>query len=354
MKVDGALFPGVDDLRLYDGDLSLVPERARMLEAAGYDGLYTIETNIDPFFNLLLAAEHTERIELITGVAIAFARSPMTVALQAWNLQQYSKGRFILGLGSQIQTHIERRFSMPWHGPAKQMREYVLALRSIWDSWATGSKLNFRGEFYTHTITNPVFTPAPIDGPPPKIHVGALGPRMVEMAGEVADGLFGHPFNTPTFIHEVQMPALQRGLAKSGRTLADFEMPAMVITITGRTEEEMQAAEANCRRLLAFYGTTPAYWRVMEAHGWGDLGPVLNSMSKENRWAEMPDLLPDEMVAELCVKGAPEDIPALIDARVGSFADRLTLYAPYASDPAMWEGIVRGIKALPGKTAAVG
>lgn len=351
MKIDGALYPGVDDLRLYDGDLRSVPDRVRYLEEAGYDGLYTVDTNIDPFFNLLLAAEHTERIELMTGVAIAFARSPMTVALESWNLQAYSKGRFILGLGSQIQTHIERRFSMPWHGPAKQMREYVLALRAIWKAWETGEKLNFRGEFYIHTISNPVFTPTPIDGPPPKIYVGALGPRMVEMAGEVADGLFGHPYNTQKFIREVQMPALQKGLAKSGRTLGDFDMPGMVITITGRNDEEIERAEANCRRLLAFYGSTPAYWRVLEAHGWGEIGPVLNAMSKENRWAEMPDLLTEEMIDAFCVKGRPQDIPRLIDERCEGQVDRLTLYAPYASDTDLWPEIIAGVKALPGKKA---
>lgn len=352
MKIDGALFPGVDDLRLYDGDLSIVPERIRLLEEMGFDGAFTLETNVDPFFNLLLAAEHSSRIELITGVAIAFARSPMTTALQSWNLQEYSGGRFILGIGSQVRAHVEKRFSMPWHGPAKQMREYVLALRAIWDHWQNGTKLNFRGEFYTHAVTNPVFTPAPLAGPPPKIHVGGLGPRMVEMAGEVADGLFAHPFITPKFLHEVQVPALERGLAKSGRTLADFDMPAMIITITGRNDEEIERAEANVRRLLAFYGSTPNYHSVLEAHGWNDLGPILNRMSKEGRWAEMPAELPDEMVEQFCVKGRPSEIPKLIEERSAGLVDRLTLYAPYASEPELWGDIVTGVKALPGKTGA--
>ncbi|MEC9345372.1 MAG: TIGR03617 family F420-dependent LLM class oxidoreductase [Pseudomonadota bacterium] len=351
MKVDGALFPGVDDLRLYDGNLDIVPARARMLEEAGFDGLYTLETNVDPFFNMLLAAEHTTRIELITGVAIAFARSPMTVALQSWNLQSYSRGRFILGIGSQVKAHIEKRFSMPWHGPAKQMREYVLALRSIWNSWAGDGKLDFRGEFYTHTVTNPVFTPERLECPPPKIYVGGLGPRMVEMAGEVADGLFGHPFITMPFIREVQVPALRRGLAKSGRTLADFDMPGMIITVTGRNEAEMERAKAAARRLLAFYGSTPPYYQVLAMHGWGDLGPLLNTMTKQNRWADMPALITDEIMEAFCVIGAPADIPGLIGQRCAGLVDRLTLYAPYPSAPEMWPDIVAGIKALPGKSA---
>lgn len=352
MKIDGALFPGVDDLRLYDGRLEAVPERIRHLEETGFDGAYTIETNIDPFFNLLLAAEHSERIELLTGVAIAFARSPMITALQSWNLQGYSKGRFILGLGSQVRAHVEKRFSMPWHGPAKQMREYVQALRAIWDHWQNGTRLNFRGEYYTHAITTPVFTPDPLDCPPPKIYVGALGPLMVEMAGEVADGIFGHPFNSMKFIRDVQIPALEKGLSKAGRTLGDFDVQTMVLTITGRNDEEIEKAEANVRRLLAFYGSTPAYYRVMEAHGWNDVGPILNRMSKDGRWEEMPDLLPDGIVEEFCVKGTPDEIPKLVEERCAGISDRLTLYAPYASDPDMWSGIVQGIKALPGSATA--
>jgi probable F420-dependent oxidoreductase len=277
MKVDGAIFPGVDDLRLYAGDLSLVPARARLLEEQGWDGIFTLDTSIDPFFNLLLAAEHTRRVDLITGVAIAFARTPMTMALPAWNLQKYSGGRLVLGLGSQVQAHIEKRFSMPWHGPARQLREYVEALRAIWHAWQTGEPLRFRGEFYTHTLMNPLFDPGPIEGAPPKIHLGALGPKMVRVAAEVADGLYGHPFTTPRFVREVQLPALREGWLASGRSRATFDLPAMILTVTGRDAREQATAEAAARRLLAFYGSTPAYFGVLELHGFGELGPRLNS-----------------------------------------------------------------------------
>lgn len=347
LKVDGAIFPGGDNL--YSGELTDVPARARQLEEIGYDGVFTLDTNIDPFLALLLAAEHSSRIELITGVAIAFARSPMTLALQAWNLQKYSRGRMILGLGSQVRAHIENRFSMPWAAPAEKMRELILALRAIWDCWGRGTPLNFRGRHYKHTLMTPVFNPGPIDFPDPKIYLGALGPKMIEVAGEVADGLYGHPFTTMRFIEEMQLPSLRAGLAKAGRTLADFDMPAMIITITGRDDEELARADFDMRRLLAFYGSTPAYYSVLELHGWGDLGPRLNRMSKEGLWREMADLFTPEMVEAFAVKGRPEEIPDLIAARCRGLIDRVTLYAPYTSDAGMWPAIVRGIQQHEGK-----
>lgn len=348
LKVDGAILEGGDNL--YQGGLEDVAARARLLESQGYDGLFTLDTNIDPFMSLLLAAEHTQRIELITGVAIAFARSPVTMALQAWNLQKYSNGRMILGLGSQVRAHIENRFSMPWAAPAEKMREFILAVRAIWDCWGRGTPLNFRGKHYKHTLMTPVFSPDPLDVPDPKIYLGALGPKMIEVAGEVADGLYGHPFNTMKFIEEVQLDSLRVGLARAGRTLRDFDMPAMIITITGRDEKEMAAADFAMRKLLAFYGSTPAYFPVLELHGWGDIGPKLNQMSKQGRWDEMADLFTPEMVDAFAVKGWPDEIPGLIAARCKGLIDRVTLYAPYRSDPSLWPAIVAGIRALPGKT----
>lgn len=347
LKVDGAIFPGGENL--YDGDLTDVPARAREMEASGYDGLFTLDTKVDPFSSLLLAAEHTRRIELMTGVAIAFARSPMTVALQTWNLQKFSRGRTILGLGSQVRAHIENRFSMPWAAPAEKMREFILALRSIWDCWGRGAPLNFRGKYYKHTLMTPVFNPGPIGYPDPKIYLGALGPRMVEVAGEVADGLYGHPFTTMKFIDDVQLPALQKGLQKAGRTMDSFDMLAMIITITGRNDHEMAQADQAMRKLLAFYGSTPPYYSVLAAHGWGDLGPRLNRMSKEGRWEEMANLFSPEMVAAFTVKGRPEEIPGLIAQRCKGMVDRVTLYAPYPSAPSIWPDIVKGIQQQRGR-----
>jgi probable F420-dependent oxidoreductase len=351
LKVDGAIFAGSENL--YSGELHDAPARAQLLESQGYDGVFTLDTTVDPFFSLLLAAEHTQRVELMTGVAIAFARSPMTVALQAWNLQKYSKGRMILGLGSQVKAHIENRFSMPWTAPAERMREFILAVRAIWDCWGRDVPLKFRGEHYRHTLMTPVFNPGPLEYPDPKIYLGALGPKMIEVAGEVADGLYGHPFNTIRFIEEVQLASLRQGLAKSGRTLRDFDMPAMIVTITGRNDEEIAAADFAMRKLLAFYGSTPAYYSVLELHGWGDLGPRLNQMSKEGKWVEMADSFTEEMVQQFAVKGRPEEIPDLIAERCKGLIDRVTLYAPYESDQTIWPDIVRGIQAKEGKTVFV-
>ncbi|SNS65581.1 probable F420-dependent oxidoreductase, MSMEG_2256 family [Sphingomonas laterariae] len=350
LKVDGAIFKGGDNL--YSGDLADIAGRAALMEEMGFDGLFTLDTTVDPFMALLLAAEHSRRCELITGVAIAFARSPMTLALQAWNLQRYSRGRMILGLGSQVQAHIEKRFSMPWGPPAAKMREAILAIRAIWDCWGRGVPLDFRGIYYRHSLMTPTFNPGPNDLPDPKIYLGALGPKMVEVAGEVADGLYGHPFTTIAFMRDVQLPSLEIGLARSGRTLADFDMPAMIMTITGEDDRAIAAADRAVRKLIAFYGSTPAYYGVLEHHGWHDLGPRLNRMSKEGRWDEMTGLITGEIVDAFAVRGAPSEIAGRIAARCAGLVDRVTLYTPYALSDAVLPEIVAGLKALPGKSVA--
>ncbi|WP_380872746.1 hypothetical protein ACFB49_36620 [Sphingomonas sp. DBB INV C78] len=349
LKVDGAIFRGGDNL--YSGDLTEIPARVRAMEGLDFDGLFTLDTTIDPFLALLLAAEHSERCELITGVAIAFARSPMTLALQAWNLQRYSGGRMILGLGSQVQAHIEKRFSMPWGPPAAKMRELILAIRAIWDCWGRGARLDFRGTYYRHSLMTPTFNPGPNAHPDPKIYLGALGPKMVEVAGEVADGLYGHPFTTIAFVRDVQIPALRLGLAKSGRSLSQFDMPAMIMTITGEDDRAIAAADRSIRKLIAFYGSTPAYYSVLDHHGWHDLGPRLNLMSKEGRWDAMTDLITDEITDAFAVKGRPDEIADRIAARCDGLIDRVTLYTPYALSEEVLPVIVAGIKAKPGKTA---
>src|SRR5215813_12775531 len=206
------------------GSFDEIEGRARALEAEGYDGAATAETSHDPFFPLLLAAQATERLELATGVAIAFARTPMTMASIANDLQLASKGRFFLGLGSQIKPHIERRFSMPWSHPAARMREYILAMRAIWASWSDGTKLDFRGDFYTHTLMTPFFSPGPNPFGPPKVYLAAVGELMTEVGGEVADGVIIHGFTTERYVKEVTLPAIERGLAKAGRSRSSFEI----------------------------------------------------------------------------------------------------------------------------------
>src|SRR5438445_2014717 len=218
MKVDGGIGFGAGF------GIEHAAAAAREAEVAGYDGVWTAETSHDPFFPLLIAAEHTERIELGTGIAVAFARNPMTLANVGNDLQQFSKGRFVLGLGSQIKPHIEKRFSMPWSHPAPRMRELILAMRAIWDCWNNGTKLDFRGDFYSHTLMTPFFNPGPNPYGPPKVFLAAVGDKMTEVAGEVCDGLLVHGFTTERYLREVTLPALDRGLAKAGRTRADIEL----------------------------------------------------------------------------------------------------------------------------------
>ncbi len=332
MKVDGGITPTLRD----------VPEAARGLEAVGYDGAWTAETAHDPFFPILLGAEHTERLELGTGIAVAFARNPMILANIGWDLQAFSGGRVMLGLGSQIKAHIEKRFSMPWSQPAARMREFILAMRAIWACWNDGSKLDFRGDFYSHTLMTPFFNPGPNPHGDPRVFLAAVGERMTEVAGEVADGIILHGFTTERYVREVTMPALERGWAKAGKERAQFELSGPMFVVTGSTEEEMETARAGTRQQIAFYGSTPAYRGVLELHGWGDLQDDLNRLSKQGEWVEMGKLIDDEILDTFAVVGEPEEIPGLMLARYGDLLDRVSFYAPYRSDPARWANIIEG------------
>jgi probable F420-dependent oxidoreductase len=322
-----------------------VGRRAKELEDLGYDGLMTAETGHDAFLPLALAAEHTERIELATGIAVAFARTPMVLAYTANDLQAMSKGRFILGLGSQITPPIEKRFSMPWSHPAARMREYIQALRAIWASWNDGQPLKFDGEFYRHTLMTPFFAPPPNPYGAPKVFLAAVGEKMTEVAGEVADGVIVHGFTTERYVKEVTMPAIERGLQKAGRDRSTFEVSGPLFVVTGTTEAEMAEAEKGVKQQIAFYGSTPAYRGVLELHGWGDLQTDLNSLSKQGEWVKMGELIDDEMLNTFAVVGEPEDVPRLMLARYGDLVDRLSFYAPYRSDPQRWAGVLEGFKA---------
>ena len=305
-------------------DLSRSGEEAKRLEDAGVDAVYSFEGSHDPFFPLLLAAKETRRVELGTAIAIAFARNPMICANIANDLQLLTEGRFILGLGSQIKPHIEKRFSQAWSRPAARMREFVEAIRAIWRCWYEGERLEFRGEFYTHTIMTPFFNPGPNPFGAPRIFLAAVGPRMMEMTGEVADGIFLHPLNTRSFIDEEALPALERGLARSGRVRDDFEVSCQTICMVGTNDEEIAEARSKARGQISFYGSTPAYKVVLDHAGWGDLQPRLNRMSKEGRWAEMMELISDDMLDAIGISGTPQQVGAAIRERNG-FADRSSL-----------------------------
>jgi probable F420-dependent oxidoreductase len=334
MKVDGGL--GVE--------LAGVPQQARELEELGYDGAFSAETSHDPFLPLLLAAEHTERLELATGIAVAFPRSPMHLANVGYDLQTYSKGRFILGLGSQIKPHNEKRFSTPWFKPAARMRELILATRAIWQCWNEGDKLDFRGEFYTHTLMTPFFNPGPNPFGAPKIYLAAVGEKMTEVAGEVCDGMLVHGFTTEKYLRETTLPAIERGLAKAGRARADFALSCPVFVVTGTNEKEVAEADEAVRRQIAFYGSTPAYRPVLDAHGWGPLQEELNALSKQGEWVEMGRRINDDVVDAFAVRGEPEDIPRLMLGRYGDVMDRVSFYAPYRRDPQRWAGVLAQFK----------
>lgn len=337
MKVDGGITT----------DLSKVPQSAKEVETAGYSGAWTAETAHDPFLPLVLAAEHTETIELGTSIAVAFARNPMLLANLGWDLQAYSKGRFILGLGSQIKPHIEKRFSMEWSHPARRMREMVLAIRAIWDTWENGTKLDFRGEFYKHTLMTPFFTPerAELAGfGTPKIYLAGVGELMTEVCGEVCDGFICHGFTTEKYLREVTIPALARGRAKAGKTMEGFDIVGPSFVVTGNNEDELKAAAAGTRQQISFYGSTPAYRGVLEAHGWGGLQDDLNTLSKQGKWAEMGGLIDDEILNTFAVVGEPESIAPELHRRYGDVISRISFYAPYKSDPARWQPVIEAIK----------
>ncbi len=335
MKVDGGFG--------YGGGLESVVASAKEQEAAGYDGYWTAETAHDPFLPLLLAAEHTTTLELGTSIAVAFARSPMTLANTAWDLQAYS-GRFILGLGSQIKPHITKRFSMPWSQPAARMREMVLAIRAIWDSWSNGTKLDFRGDFYQHTLMTPFFNPGPNPNGDAKIFLAGVGPLMTEVAGEVADGFICHGFTTERFLREVTIPALAAGRAKAGKTMEGFEIVGPSFVVTGNNENEIANAAKATKQQISFYGSTPAYRPVLDLHGWGGLQDELNAMSKQGRWEEMGTLVDEEVLNTFAVVGEPEHIGAELNRRYGDCIQRLSFYAPYKADPDRWRKVMADLK----------
>jgi probable F420-dependent oxidoreductase len=336
MRVDGTV------MTARPGEM---PAAARELEELGYDGVFTAETSHDPFLPITLAALETTRIELATGIAVAFARNPMSTAVIGNDLQLYTKGRFILGLGSQIKPHIEKRFSMPWSEPAKRMREFILAMRAIWACWNDGEKLDFRGEFYRHTLMTPFFNPGPNSYGAPKVFLAAVGERMTEVAGEVADGILLHGFTTERYVREVTMPALERGWARAGKKRGDFELSGPMFVVTGTNEQEYEAARKGTKQQIAFYGSTPAYRGVLELHGWGDLQSDLNRLSKQGEWVQMGDLIDDEILRTFAISGEPEEIPAKLLERYGDMVDRVSFYAPYKSDPERWARVVEGFKA---------
>ncbi len=337
------------DTGLWDGSFTRIGERAKDLEAQGYSGAWTAETNHDPFLPIAQAATTTSEMELGTSIAVAFARNPMLLANIGWDLQAMTNGRFVLGLGSQIKPHITKRFSMEWSKPAARMREMIQAIRAIWDTWLTGEKLAFRGDFYQHTLMTPFFTPPASDLEGfgvPKIFLAGVGELMTEVAGEVCDGFICHGFTTEKYLREVTLPALERGRAKAGKTMDGFEIVGPSFVVTGSTEQEMEQAASGTRQQIAFYGSTPAYRGVLDAHGWGGLQDELNGLSKQGKWVEMGGLIDDEILNTFAVVGELEQVAPELHRRYGDCVDRISFYTPYDSDPDRWLNVMESIKSL--------
>jgi probable F420-dependent oxidoreductase len=291
-------------------DLSLIPERARALEALGYDYITAGENQHDPFLPMLLVAEHTERIRFGTGVAIAFPRVPYVSANVAWDLARYSGGRFVLGLGTQVKGHNERRFSVPWGPPGPRLREYVQCMRAIWDSWQNGAEANFEGEYYQFKLMTPNFSPGPIEHPDIDVLIAAVNPFNARMAGEVGDGIAMHPFSTFKYVREVMIPAVQDGARRAERELSDLTITGGGFVVTGRDEQEVATAKEWARQRIGFYGSTRSYSKVLSLHGWDDEAALLHKLSIEGKWDELPNIVTDDVMDEFCVIGTWDELPA--------------------------------------------
>jgi probable F420-dependent oxidoreductase len=322
MKLDAAL--GTDAAHLRD-----VARIARAAEEVGFAGLWSAETQHNGFFPLLIAAEHTERIQLGTAVTIAFPRSPMVMAQNAWDLQALSGGRFSLGLGTQVRAHIERRYGVAWDAPVARLRDYIGALRAIWHCWQSGEKLDYQGQFYKHTLMTPFFNPGPIANPDIPIYIAGVNEGLARLAGEACQGFHVHPFHSVKYINEVVRPQIAAGAERAGRSLADVALVSSVFAISGPNE----AAIANVRRMvreqIAFYASTPTYRVVLACHGWEGVGEQLSRLAAMKRWSQMGELITDEMLGVFAVEAPLDRIGQALRARYAGVLDRLFAYLPY-------------------------
>ena len=329
------------------GDLSAsllnTAAHARQAEELGADGVILTETKHDSFVSLTLAAGATQRVELFSAITVAFSRNPMTVAMAANDIQELSAGRLILGLGSQVQPHIEKRFSMPWSRPAARMREFVEAVPAIWASFATGERPSFRGEFYTHTLMNPVFDPGPNPHGNPPIWLAAVGELMTRTTGEVADGLVAHPFTTRAYVEQVTIPALREGAQNAGRPTPGIAFPVFVAL--GRDPGEIREAALAVGKQIAFYGSTPSYLPVLEVHDWGAKGEALSAAVRRQEWDQIGRIVDEEMLREFACVGTPEQVAAQLRARYGDIAERITFSAPYDVPRDTWAALYAALRA---------
>ena len=323
-----------------------IAEAARKSEERGYDIFSSSETGHNPFLPLVLASEHTNTVQLQTSIALSFARSPMDTAYIAWDLQNLSNGRFTLGLGSQVRGHIVRRFSMPWAAPAPRMREYILALRPIWDSWQNGSKLDFAGDHYSFNLMSPFFNPGPIDNPDVKISIAGVNPNMLKVAGEVCDGVILHSFTPPKYTRDVVIPNLQKGAERTGRSIEDIEISGGGFIVTGADEEELEKNKDITKSRISFYASTRSYSDVMDTHGWQDTHEKLYRMSIDGEWSKMGMQITDDMLDNFAVIGTYDQIASKIKSTYGRYATSVSFSMPVnnAQDEEVLRSIVSDLK----------
>jgi probable F420-dependent oxidoreductase len=330
----------------FDASISLTsiletPSVARAAEAMGFDGLWTSETSHDPFLPGPLIAEHTRKIEFGTAIAVSFARSPATLAYTAWDLARASAGRFILGLGTQVKAHIERRFGLPWpESPVNKLREQIQALRAFWHTWQTGEPLNFRGEYYKFTLMTPFFNPGPIQYPDIPVYIAGVNRGLAHLAGQVADGFHVHPFHTPRYLTEVLVPALESGAISAGRLRKDIAVNATAFVATSEQEVNL------IRSQIAFYASTPSYRPVMALHGWEEHAEHLSRLAARGRWGEMSALIDDGMLETFAVIATDAELPDALFNRYSGLADRLSVYLPFTPGErdGLWSGLIAAIR----------
>jgi probable F420-dependent oxidoreductase len=327
--------------------LKEVNRSARAAEDLGFAGLWTSETKHDAFLPLAIAANETREIELGTSVAIAFSRSPMETAQTAWDLQDLSEGRFVLGLGTQVKAHITRRFSMPWDRPAARLREYILALRAIWRSFQGEGSLEFEGEFYRHTLMTPFFNPGPINYPEIPIYIAGVNTRLARLAGEICDGFHVHPFHSPEYVRRTVIPAIAEGAKQANRDPEEVTLATSAFVIAAESEEKATEQRESIRSQISFYASTPTYRTVLEAHGWEEVGERLGTMAREKKWREMPAVITDEMVAAFAVEAAPDEIGPALAERYEGLTDRVALYLPFVPGERdeFWRTVVESARA---------
>jgi probable F420-dependent oxidoreductase len=332
------------DTNLPTRNLRDVPAAAKAAEDAGFDTLWTAEAGNDAFLPVALAAEHTRRIKIGTAVAIAFPRSPMATAYTAWDLAGLSEGRFVLGLGTQVKGHIERRFSVKWDAPVPRLREYILSLRAIFKSFSEGgSRLNFQGKYYNFSLMTPFFTPPKHDFPNIPIYIAGVNEHISRLAGELCEGFHAHPFNSPKYLREFVLPNIEKGLQKAGRSRKDFKIATTAFVIVGRNAEEIEKAKAGVRQQISFYASTRTYKIVLDMHGWGDVSARLNEKAAKGDWGGMAKEITDEMLDVYAVSGTFDDIADKVKARYEGLLDNVGFYIPYRAgiDDADWRKLTR-------------